>query len=123
VRASLVIVCFAVAQLVPLFAQTGGQTLEERRAKLNRLLNDEWEYTLRTQPELATHVGDDRYNDRLSDFSGQAIAALCAMHAGYHSWHAGGLVRRMPAYPLPDKLVYLAGFGLLLRGRDLIELR
>jgi len=56
-------------------------------------------------------------------FSGQAIAALCAMHAGYHSWHAGGLVRRMPAYPLPDKLVYLAGFGLLLRGRDLIELR
>jgi len=75
VRASLMIVCFAVAQLVPLFAQTGGQTLEERRAKLNRLLNDEWEYTLRTQPELATHVGDDRYNDRLSDFSGQAIAA------------------------------------------------
>ena len=74
-RASLMIVCFAVAQLVPLFAQTGGQTLEERRAKLNRLLNDEWEYTLRTQPELATHVGDDRYNDRLSDFSGQAIAA------------------------------------------------
>src|ERR1035438_1049678 len=69
------IVCFAVAQLVPLFAQTGGQTLKDRRPELNRLLNDEWEYTLRTQPELATHVGDDRYNDRLSDFSGQAIAA------------------------------------------------
>ena len=74
-RASLVIVFFAMAQLVPLFAQAGGQTLEARRAELNRLLNDEWEYTLRTQPELATHVGDDRYNDRLSDFSDQAIAA------------------------------------------------
>jgi len=64
-----------MAPIVPLLAQVGGQTLEARRAELNRLLNDEWEYTLRTQPELATHVGDDRYNDRLSDFSDQAIAA------------------------------------------------
>jgi len=49
-------------------------SLEERRAELNRLLADEWEYTLRTQPELATQVGDNRYNDRLSDFSDEAIA-------------------------------------------------
>ncbi len=41
---------------------------------MKRLLNDEWEYTLRTQPELATQVGDNRYNDRLSDFSDKAIA-------------------------------------------------
>ncbi len=73
-RVSLVIVVFAMAQLVPLFAQAGAQSLERRRAELNRLLAEEWEYTLRTQPELATHVGDDRYNDRLSDFSDQAIA-------------------------------------------------
>ncbi len=73
-RASLVIVFFAGAQVVPLLAQAGGQTLQARRAELNRLLADEWEYTLRTQPELATHVGDDRYNDRLSDLSDQAIA-------------------------------------------------
>ena len=51
-----------------------GKTLEARRAELNRLLAEEWEYTLRTQPELATQVGDDRYNDRLSDFSDKAIA-------------------------------------------------
>jgi len=56
-------------------AQPSGQTVEDRLAELNRLLAGEWEYTLRTQPELATHVGDDRYNDRLSDFSDQAIAA------------------------------------------------
>jgi len=49
-------------------------TLAARRAKLNQLLADEWEYTLRTEPELATHVGDNRYNDRLSDFSDKAIA-------------------------------------------------
>ena len=49
-------------------------TLDARRAELKRLLHDEWEYTLRTAPELATNVGDDRYNDRLSDFSDKAIA-------------------------------------------------
>ncbi|HYW39567.1 MAG TPA: DUF885 domain-containing protein [Terriglobales bacterium] len=73
-RTSLVIVAFVVALLVPLFAQAAGQTLEARRAELNRLLADQWEYSLRTQPELATQVGDDRYNDRLSDFSDKAIA-------------------------------------------------
>jgi uncharacterized protein (DUF885 family) len=73
-RTSLVIVFFASALAVPLFAQAAGQTLETRRAELNRLLAEEWEYSLRTQPELATQVGDDRYNDRLSDFSDKAIA-------------------------------------------------
>ncbi len=73
-RTSLVMISFVVALVVPLFAQAAGQTLEARRAELNRLLAEEWEYTLRTQPELATQVGDDRYNDRLSDFSDQAIA-------------------------------------------------
>ena len=73
-RTSLVIFFFVVSLSVPLFAQAAGQTLEARRAELNHLLADEWEYTLRTQPELATQVGDDRYNDRLSDFSDKAIA-------------------------------------------------
>jgi uncharacterized protein (DUF885 family) len=69
-----VIFYFALALVVPRFAHAAEQTLETRRAELNRLLADEWEYTLRTQPELATQVGDDRYNDRLSDFSDKAIA-------------------------------------------------
>jgi len=73
-RTSLVIISFVSVLLVPLFAQTAAQTLEARRAELTRLLAEEWEYSLRTQPELATQVGDDRYNDRLSDFSDKAIA-------------------------------------------------
>ncbi len=60
--------------LLPLLTQAAEQSLEARCAELNRLLADEWEYTLRTQPELATHIGDNRYNDRLSDFSDKAIA-------------------------------------------------
>jgi uncharacterized protein (DUF885 family) len=73
-RTSLVIVSLALVLFIPLFARAAEQSLEVRRAELNRLLADEWEYTLRTQPELATQVGDDRYNDRLSDFSDKAIA-------------------------------------------------
>src|ERR1017187_940269 len=73
-RTSLVVFSFALALFVPLFAHASEQSLEARRAELNRLLADEWEYTLRTQPELATQVGDNRYNDRLSDFSDKAIA-------------------------------------------------
>ena len=72
-RTLLVMVSF-VALAVPLFAQAAEQPVEARRAELTRLLAEEWEYTLRTQPELATQVGDNRYNDRLSDFSDQAIA-------------------------------------------------
>lgn len=66
---------FLLMIAVPIIANSAPQDLESRRSQLNRLLADEWEYTLRTQPELATHVGDNRYNDRLSDFSNEAIAA------------------------------------------------
>jgi uncharacterized protein (DUF885 family) len=70
-----VLVSFTVALLIPFLARAADQTLDSRRAELNRLLADEWEYTLRTQPELATQVGDNRYNDRVSDYSEKAIAA------------------------------------------------
>ena len=60
--------------LLPLFSYAADQSLAARRSELKQLLADEWEYTLRTQPELATQVGDNRYNDRLSDLSDKAIA-------------------------------------------------
>jgi uncharacterized protein (DUF885 family) len=101
--------------LVPLVAQAGGQSLENRRAELVRLLAEEWEYTLRTQPELATHVGDDRYNDRLSDFSDKAIADDIA--------HARQSLKRFEAidvtgFPEQEKL----NRALMLRNlRDTVE--
>jgi uncharacterized protein (DUF885 family) len=82
-RTSVAIISFfvstviVIAMAVPIFSQTApstAATIESRRADLNRLLADEWEYSLRTQPELATQVGDSRYNDQLSDFSDKAIA-------------------------------------------------
>ena len=37
--------------------------------QLHALFDEEWEYELRADPELATAIGDNRYNDRLSDHS------------------------------------------------------
>src|SRR5882724_4751338 len=49
------------------------QTVEQRLKVFHDLLNEQWEYTLRTNPEFASILGDKRYNDRLSDFSQAAI--------------------------------------------------
>ena len=49
-------------------------TLEARRAQLTAALQQQWEYELRTHPETATYIGDNRYNDRLSDRSAASYA-------------------------------------------------
>jgi len=49
--------------------QTAQQNADSRRVQLKQLLVDEWEYELRESPELATSIGDYRYNDRWSDSS------------------------------------------------------
>jgi uncharacterized protein (DUF885 family) len=43
--------------------------VEGRRANLKAALQEYWEHQLRTHPELATQVGDDRFNDQLRDYS------------------------------------------------------
>jgi uncharacterized protein (DUF885 family) len=62
--ALLLILVFAVNGL----AQSP-KNLAARRAQLRDALQQEWQYTLRTSPELATSIGDPRYNDRWSDYS------------------------------------------------------
>ena len=90
-----------VALLLPARVHGAPQSVDDRRALLAQLLDDKWEYTLRTRPELATRVGDNRYNDRLSDFSDEAIADDLA--------HARSVLRRFQAidvtgFPERDKL-------------------
>ena len=60
-----------------LLAAQGAQSadLEARRARFREAIAAQWQYELKTNPELATYVGDPRYNDRLGDLSPQAIAA------------------------------------------------
>jgi len=54
--------------------------LEERRAQLKAAIDTEWQYELRVHPDMATHAGDSRYNDRLGDYSPKFFAAN-AQHA------------------------------------------
>src|SRR5271169_2135528 len=48
-------------------------TVESRRKALNDLLAEQWEYRLRTSPIFASFLGDKRWNDKLDDFSQEAI--------------------------------------------------
>ena len=47
--------------------------LQSRRKALNDLLAEQWEYRLRTSPLFASYLGDKRWNDKLDDFSQEAI--------------------------------------------------
>jgi uncharacterized protein (DUF885 family) len=47
--------------------------LEARRKAFQSLLAEQWEYTLSHSPEFASILGDKRWNDKISDFSQQAI--------------------------------------------------
>lgn len=66
---SLTMFCMTMTVL----AQTP-RSLDQRRDALNKLLDEQWQYTMRESPEFATVVGDYRYNDRWSDMSLAHIA-------------------------------------------------
>jgi uncharacterized protein (DUF885 family) len=53
--------------------------LDRRRVALRKLLEEQWEYTLRTSPEFASIIGDNRFADQVSDVSQRAQAADEAM--------------------------------------------
>jgi len=54
-------------------AELSASDLDKRRRALNDLLNEQWEYSLKQNPEFASILGDKRYNDQLSDLSIAAI--------------------------------------------------
>src|SRR5690242_1456953 len=64
----LMLTAVLVAQAVP-------QGLDARRKQLSALLDEQWEYTMRTSPEYASVLGDKRYNDQLTDYSEKAVYA------------------------------------------------
>ena len=49
--------------------------VEARRKALDALLAEHWDYTMRTNPEFASMLGDKRFNDRFSESSERAILA------------------------------------------------
>ena len=68
----LVILCISCG-----YAQSAepSQNVQARLRRLHSLFDEQWQYEMRTHPELATSIGDNRYNDRLSDESAEAVQA------------------------------------------------
>ena len=60
--------------LKPVIVSAQKPDLEARLNSFHAAIDAEWQYRLKTHPEMATYVGDARYNDRLTDFSAEAIA-------------------------------------------------
>ncbi len=53
----------------PEAAKSPSSDVETRRKSLNDLLAEQWDYTLSTNPEFASFIGDKRWNDKSSDNS------------------------------------------------------
>src|SRR4051812_13586854 len=53
-------------------------TVQTRVKQLHALLDEHWEWTLKTSPEFASLLGDKRFNDRLNDYSAAAAKAAIA---------------------------------------------
>ncbi len=55
----------------------------ERSKQLAALLDEIWQDTLKHSPELASTIGDKRYDDQLTDYSVSAVNAALARGLGY----------------------------------------
>lgn len=66
-----VVIVLSMLFFLPLmtFAKDTPKDLEARRKKLNDLIDEQWEYTMRTNPDYASYLGDKRWNDKWSDAS------------------------------------------------------
>ncbi|MFZ5623713.1 MAG: DUF885 domain-containing protein [Gemmatimonadota bacterium] len=71
-RVVLAMVSLAAA-VAPVLAQTRPARPNAATAAFHALLDEDWQFRLREFPESATLLGDDRYNDRLTDLSPEAI--------------------------------------------------
>src|SRR6185503_19490905 len=75
-RRSIVKPVVAIALLLSTFAPVFAQVLSssDTAKALHQLFDEDWQWSLREFPEAATLMGDNHYNDRLTDYSPDAIA-------------------------------------------------
>lgn len=69
-------VCAVLAAVAAVPAVAAEDDVNTRLDTLNALLKEQWEWQLKDSPELATFIGDERYNDRWSDISLAHVAVL-----------------------------------------------
>jgi uncharacterized protein (DUF885 family) len=98
-------VWFSISVLLLSFASSSNgkdaQSIDVRRQKLNTLIAEEWEYELRESPELATVIGDYRYNDRWSDGS---LAHVAQTRQDLEKWLARFQAVDTAGFPEQEKL-------------------
>lgn len=70
---SLVASIFAGIGLSAVLAYGQAPDLTSRLDRFHAAIDAEWQRELKTHPEMATYIGDTRYNDKLGDYSPQAI--------------------------------------------------
>src|ERR1700694_1200282 len=75
---TLLLAAAAAAAAVATAPAAPAPGLESRRAALKALLDEEWQYEMRVNPEYASYLGDTRYNDQLSDRSPAAVGRQLA---------------------------------------------
>jgi uncharacterized protein (DUF885 family) len=98
-------VWFSVSTLIISLAASAhsgdAQKLEARRQKLSELIAEEWEYELRESPELATVIGDYRYNDR---WSNNSLAHVAETRQDLEKWLARFQAVDTAGFPEQEKL-------------------
>jgi len=98
-------VWFSISVLILSLASSAhgndAQSLDARRQQLNKLIAEEWEYELRESPELATVIGDYRYNDRWSDGS---LAHVAQTKKDLQAWLARLEAVDTTSFPEQEKL-------------------
>ena len=63
--------------------QSAPESLQARTQQLNQVFHDYWEDTLKHSPEMASSIGDKRYDDQLSDYSANAYNDSLARGEGF----------------------------------------
>jgi uncharacterized protein (DUF885 family) len=98
-------VWFSISVLILSLASSAhgkdAQSLDAQRQQLNKLIAEEWEYELRESPELATVIGDYRYNDRWSDSS---LAHVAQTKKDLQAWLARFEAVDTTGFPEQEKL-------------------
>ncbi len=78
-----ILVALCAILLVPGAARPQVETAAARSAQLSRLFENYWQDELKHSPELASSIGDKRYNDRWSDYTGAAANSWLTRERDY----------------------------------------
>ena len=87
----------------------------------HKLLSDEWNYELESNPENATSIGDKRFNDRLNDYSPAGRARALAREQDFRKRFTAIAPRGLSAFDQLNRELMLRRLGTQLEQIELKE--